>query len=72
MLFELNKKLDQEKRELEENINKKINSLRGVQSNKKTKNEIVEKIQEVEELKNIPLPVDNTMSISDIMTTYNK
>jgi uncharacterized coiled-coil DUF342 family protein len=72
MLFELNKKLDQEKRELEENINKKINSLRGTQSNKKTKNEIVEKIQEVEELKNIPLPNGDTMSISDIMTTYNK
>jgi hypothetical protein len=72
MLFELNKKLEQEKRELEENINKKINSLRGVQQNKKTKNEIVEKIEEVEELKNMSLPIDNTISISEIMTNYNK
>ena len=72
MIFDLNKKLEQEKRELEENINKKINSLRGVQQNKKTKNEIVEKIEEVEELKNMSLPIDNTISISEIMTNYNK
>ena len=62
MLFELNKKLEQEKKELEENISKKINSLRGIQSAKKPKNEIVEKIEEVNELKNI----------DDIMTIYNK
>ena len=63
MLFELNKKVEQEKRELEENISKKINSLRGVQTNtKKQKTEIVEKIEEVNELK----------SIDDIMTIYNK
>lgn len=62
MLFELNQKLQQEKQQLEENINKKINSLRGVQQNKKPKNEIVEKIEEVNELKNI----------DDIMTTYSK
>jgi hypothetical protein len=63
MLFDLNKKVEQEKRELEENINKKINSLRGVQTNtKKQKTEIVEKIEEVNELK----------SIDDIMTIYNK
>jgi hypothetical protein len=68
MIFELNKKLEQEKKELEENINKKINSIRTTQSNKKQKNEITEKIEEVEELKNI----DSTMSISEIMTNYNK
>jgi ABC-type multidrug transport system fused ATPase/permease subunit len=68
MFFELNKKLEQEKKELEENINKKINSIRTTQSNKKQKNEITEKIEEVEELKNI----DSTMSISEIMTNYNK
>ena len=63
MLFDLNKKVEQEKRELEENISKKINSLRGVQTNtKKQKTEIVEKIEEVNELK----------SIDDIMTIYNK
>jgi hypothetical protein len=63
MLFELNKKVEQEKRELEESISKKINSLRGVQTNtKKQKTEIVEKIEEVNELK----------SIDDIMTIYNK
>jgi hypothetical protein len=62
MLFELNEKLQQEKQQLEENINKKINSLRGVNSNKKTKNEIIENIQEVSEMKNI----------DDIMTIYNK
>lgn len=62
MLFELNQKLQQEKQQLEENISKKINSLRGVQQNKKPKNEIVEKIEEVNELKNI----------DDIMTTYSK
>jgi len=62
MLFELNKKLEQEKKELEENINKKINSIRTTPSTKKPKNEIVEKIEEVNELK----------SIDDIMTIYNK
>jgi hypothetical protein len=62
MLFELNEKLQQEKQQLEENINKKINSLRGANSNKKTKNEIIENIQEVSEMKNI----------DDIMTIYNK
>lgn len=62
MLFELNEKLQQEKQQLEENINKKINSLRGVNSSKKTKNEIIENIQEVSEMKNI----------DDIMTIYNK
>jgi len=63
MLFDLNKKVEQEKRELEENISKKINSLRGIQTNtKKQKTEIVEKIEEVNELK----------SIDDIMTIYNK
>jgi hypothetical protein len=62
MLFELNKKLEQEKKELEENISKKINSLRGSQTPKKPKNEIVEKIEEVNELKNI----------DDIMTIYSK
>ena len=62
MFFELNKKLEQEKRELEENINKKINSIRTTQSPKKPKNEITEKIEEVNELKNI----------DDIMTTYSK
>jgi hypothetical protein len=68
MLFELNKKIEQEKRELEESINKKIDSLRGVQKNKKSKNEIIERIEEVEEFKNI----DNAMSINEIMTNYNK
>jgi hypothetical protein len=63
MLFDLNKKVEQEKRELEESISKKINSLRGIQTpNKKQKTEIVEKIEEVNELK----------SIDDIMTIYNK
>lgn len=62
MIFELTKKLEQEKRELEENINKKINSIRTTPSTKKPKNEIVEKIEEVNELKNI----------DDIMTTYSK
>jgi hypothetical protein len=62
MIFDLNKKLEQEKRELEENINKKINSIRTSQSTKKPKNEIIEKIEEVNELKNI----------DDIMTTYSK
>lgn len=62
MLFELNQKIEQEKQQLEENISKKINSLRGIQSVKKPKNEIVEKIEEVNELK----------SIDDIMTIYNK
>ena len=62
MIFELNKKLEQEKRELEENINKKINSIRTTPSTKKPKNEIVEKIEEVNELKNI----------DDIMTIYSK
>ena len=62
MLFDLNQKLQQEKEQLEESINKKINSLRGHQSTKKPKNEIVEKIEEVNELKNI----------DDIMTIYNK
>jgi hypothetical protein len=62
MLFELNQKLQQEKQQLEESINKKINSLRGHQLSKKPKNEIVEKIEEVNELKNI----------DDIMTIYNK
>jgi len=62
MLFELNQKLQQEKQQLEESINKKINSLRGHQLTKKPKNEIVEKIEEVNELKNI----------DDIMTIYNK
>jgi hypothetical protein len=62
MIFELNQKLEQEKKELEENINKKINSIRSTQSPKKPKNEIVEKIEEVSELKNI----------DDIMTTYSK
>lgn len=62
MLFELNQKLEQERRQVEDNINKKINSLRGGQSTKKQKNEIVEKIEEVNELKNI----------DDIMTIYNK
>ena len=62
MIFELNKKLEQEKKELEESINKKINSIRTTPSTKKPKNEIVEKIEEVNELKNI----------DDIMTIYNK
>jgi hypothetical protein len=62
MLFELNQKLEKEKKELEDNISKKINSLRGIQQVKKPKNEIVEKIEEVNELK----------SIDDIMTIYNK
>jgi hypothetical protein len=62
MIFDLNKKVEQEKRELEENINKKINSIRTSQSTKKPKNEIIEKIEEVDELKNI----------DDIMTTYSK
>jgi hypothetical protein len=63
MLFELNQKLEKEKKELEESISKKINSLRGIQTpNKKQKTEIVEKIEEVNELK----------SIDDIMTIYNK
>jgi hypothetical protein len=62
MLFDLNQKLEKEKKELEDNISKKINSLRGVQQTKKPKNEIVEKIEEVDELKNI----------DDIMTIYNK
>ena len=63
MIFELNQKVEQEKRQLEETINKKINSLRGVtNTGKKPKNEIVEKIEEVNELK----------SIDDIMTIYNK
>jgi hypothetical protein len=69
MIFELNQKLEQEKRQLEDNINKKINSIRGDNKKvKKQKSEIVEKIEEVEELKNI----DNTLSISEIMTNYNK
>jgi hypothetical protein len=63
MIFELNQKVEQEKRQLEETISKKINSLRGVtNTGKKPKNEIVEKIEEVNELKNI----------DDIMTIYNK
>jgi hypothetical protein len=62
MLFELNQKLEKEKKELEDSISKKINSLRGIQQPKKPKNEIVEKIEEVNELK----------SIDDIMTIYNK
>ena len=62
MIFELNQKLEKEKKELEENISKKIDSLRGIQQPKKQKNEIVEKIEEVSELKNI----------DDIMTTYSK
>jgi hypothetical protein len=63
MIFELNQKVEQEKKQLEETISKKINSLRGVTTtNKKPKNEIVEKIEEVNELK----------SIDDIMTIYNK
>jgi hypothetical protein len=62
MLFELNQKIEKEKKELEDNISKKINSLRGIQQTKKPKNEIVEKIEEVNELK----------SIDDIMTIYNK
>ena len=63
MINELNQKVEQEKKQLEETINKKINSLRGVTTtNKKPKNEIVEKIEEVNELK----------SIDDIMTIYNK
>ena len=63
MIFELNQKVEQEKRQLEETISKKINSLRGVTTTgKKPKNEIVEKIEEVNKLKNI----------DDIMTIYNK
>jgi hypothetical protein len=63
MIFELNQKLEQEKRQLEENINKKINSLRGgVSTGKKEKTVIEEKIEEVDQLK----------SIDDIMTIYNK
>jgi hypothetical protein len=62
MIFELNQKLEQEKKELEESINKKINSIRTTPLPKKPKNEIVEKIEEVNELKNI----------DDIMTIYNK
>ena len=63
MIFELNKKIDQEKKELEANISKKIDSLRGnAQSKKKQKTEIEEKIEEVDQLKNI----------DDIMTIYNK
>jgi hypothetical protein len=63
MINELNQKVEQEKRQLEETISKKINSLRGVTTtSKKPKNEIVEKIEEVNELKNI----------DDIMTIYNK
>lgn len=62
MLFDLNQKLEKEKKELEDSISKKINSLRGTQQPKKPKNEIVEKIEEVNELKNI----------DDIMTTYSK
>lgn len=63
MLFELNQKLEQEKKQLEESINKKIQSLRGVQTQqKKQKSIIEEKIEEVNELKNI----------DDIMTTYSK
>jgi predicted alpha/beta-fold hydrolase len=53
---------EKEKKELEDSISKKINSLRGTQQPKKPKNEIVEKIEEVNELK----------SIDDIMTIYNK
>jgi hypothetical protein len=69
MIFELNQKLEQEKKELEDSISKKINSIRGENKKvKKQKSEIVEKIEEVEELKNI----DTTMSISEIMTNYNK
>ena len=63
MIFELNQKVEQEKRQLEETISKKINSLRGVTTTgKKPKNDIVEKIEEVNKLK----------SIDDIMTIYNK
>jgi hypothetical protein len=63
MIFELNQKVEQEKRQLEETISKKINSLRGVTTTgKKPKNEILEKIEEVNKLK----------SIDDIMTIYNK
>jgi hypothetical protein len=63
MIFELNKKIDQEKKELEANISKKIDSLRGnAQTKKKQKTEIEEKIEEVDQLKNI----------DDIMTIYNK
>jgi hypothetical protein len=63
MINELNQKVEQEKRQLEETISKKINSLRGVTTtSKKPKNEILEKIEEVNELKNI----------DDIMTIYNK
>jgi hypothetical protein len=63
MINELNQKVEQEKRQLEETISKKINSLRGVTTTgKKPKNEIVEKIEEVNKLKNI----------DDIMTIYNK
>jgi hypothetical protein len=63
MIFELNKKIDQEKKELEANISKKIDSLRGnAQPKKKQKTEIEEKIEEVDQLKNI----------DDIMTIYNK
>jgi hypothetical protein len=63
MINELNQKVEQEKRQLEETISKKINSLRGVTTtSKKPKNEILEKIEEVDQLKNI----------DDIMTIYNK
>ena len=54
MIFELNKKLEEEKKTLEESISKKINSLRGnTLPSKKPKTEIVEKIEEVNDLKGI-------------------
>lgn len=73
MIFELNQKLEQEKRQLEDNISKKINSIRGDNKKlKKQKSEIIEKIEEVDELKNLSLPIDKPMSINEIMTNYNK
>jgi hypothetical protein len=62
IIFELNQKIEHEKRELEENINKKINSIRTTPLTKKTKNDVLEKNEEISELK----------SIDDIMTTYSK
>ena len=62
IIFELNQKIEHEKRELEENINKKINSIRTTPLTKKTKNDVLEKNEEISELK----------SIDYIMTTYSK
>lgn len=62
MLFELNKKVEQEKLDLERIVNEKINNLRGTQLNKKPKNDLIQKLEETTESK----------SIDDIMTSYSK